>query len=266
MLCLSLFLTACPSTEDPEPTVRIPPVDAQGNVSVAAAQFISLRSRMVSGLPLATARNVNMSNLLAEDVYGEPFIYLVFVSPRPIDNLYTYGLTAEPSEWEDAQNTVGDTPWSTHYVGASNTRDVDYTTLLDLDYLVTLANTVQRIGGENNVQRLVAFSPTSILIETTDGAFVDPFDGRVLSAEEIALATETYDQLRQEIEDAGLLPLIRQGWLCAFDSSECGEPDPDFDTGDEPPYDFDVAALTQADGTLDIPAAATDIHRQLIAP
>lgn len=266
MLCLSLFLTACPSTEDPEPTVRIPPVDAQGNVSVAAAQFVSLRSRMESGLPLATARNVNMSNLLAEDVYGEPFIYLVFVSPRPIDNLYTYGLTADSSKWEDAQNTLDDTPWSTHYIGASNIRDVDYATLLDLDYLVTLADTVQSLGGENNVARLVAFSPTGIVIETTSGTFVDPSNGRVLSESEVTMATETYNQLQQEIDDAGLLPLIRQGWLCAFDSSECGEPDPKLDTRGEPPYNFDVAALTQADGTLDIPTAANEIHRQLITP
>ncbi|MEM6428374.1 MAG: hypothetical protein AAF708_03970 [Deinococcota bacterium] len=253
LFSLVLFLAACQQSAEP---TQIPAIDTDGNISVAATQFVSLRFLMEQdGVDLATAQSLYMTSLLAEDIHGKSLIYITFVAPVPIGNPYEFGISLDDDYWIDQQYIFS---WSTHFRGARDTYGTTSSVRAPLIDLVNIANTVQNIGGEANLKRLVALMGDT-LVETSEGTFVDVTDGRIISAAEITEATRAYDTLVRQIEndDVGGFPARQQQWRCEFDSNQCPLLDP---------YSFDIAALTKTDGTLDIPAAAAEIQRQLIDP
>ncbi|MEM7737104.1 MAG: hypothetical protein AAF267_15080 [Deinococcota bacterium] len=256
LFSLVLFLTACQQSAEPTP---IPPVDANGNISVAASQFISLRFLMADrdfgGMELAKAQSLYMETLLIEDINGQNSDYWTLVSPVPIGNPYEFVLSIDSDERQEDSERI----WAMT-MGAKDIYYVFTSATNPPLVFIDLARTVQSIGGEDNLKRLVAVPSSSFYVETTEGIFIGIRDGQMVSIEEIQEDTQDY---YNRLTDSSAFSRNSQEWLCQFDRSECAIRFPPLDPK---PYNFDIAALTKADGTLDIPAAAAEIQRQLIDP
>ena len=243
-------------------------------VPVAAAQFVSLKERMHRGLSLQSAEELHVATLEAKDLQGNPFVYLNFAAPTPIDDPYTFGLSLDGSEWAGDRD---DSPWTMTVTGAETNRDVHYMNTIGLELLMDLAKAVEALGGEANIKGLVAATPTLFWIEDKSGVLWEPVSREVVPANIVKDYRSDYSQLVEDMDDPKYLDYLEQAWECELDSDECymsvssmsmagfEMEDAELESLSQGSYSFDLESLTQKNGSLDVAKAAKEVQAQ-IAP
>lgn len=231
---------ACVSRDDiacrpAHPTAPRPAAVAPSpDLTPAAAEAAAVATLVSFGTAPEELASHHVGHLLARDLNGEPFVYLVFTAPTPA--------IREPLTFE----APGATHTSTVVTGASSTRGGTAFVAHDLGLLVALQVSVAAAGGRDRVDAIVAASPTELFVKTKDGRYF-------ASGQTQAIAPELEAKLRADWASANATPeataareASREAWRLRVEG--------DASIGHDAPRGT-IDDVTLADGNLDLPRA-----------
>lgn len=232
-------------------------VEESEEVPPVAAQMLGLYMGFDKGHSPLDAPEVYTKTITAEDFDGEKFVHLNFTAPVPLDQPYQVGLAIDSSAWKDQKT------YTTAIVGATMMRDANYEWSSSLQRLVELSEAVAALGGEERVERIVAASPMTFLVEDVDGQYwpagktvAEPESSGIqpLTTDEVESIRETYEEVKEANNNSKFAEVMQQNWQVELDAI-VGEPVELTTEG----ITAQLSGLTRGDGNLDIGALKSQI-------
>lgn len=255
LIATVLALAACTDPDTSDPTHDYNVLEAARPVPIVASQGLGLMHRMDDGLTLSSASSssLDLVTLEATDFDGHPFVHITFSAPGPIHNIWDYARTLNTDQWADTDPI--DSPYGTIITGASTARSPISFMSNDLELLIDFNLTLHALGGETRLDRLVAATPTTILMLDTAGTYWDTTFAQPVDPTELDNAITQYEQVRDENNRPEVLQHLASHWKQVLST----QPD-EITAASGPSVTMD--ALTEPDGTLNVTAALQALEQQ----
>ncbi|MBF6596266.1 MAG: hypothetical protein IVW51_17705 [Thermaceae bacterium] len=119
-------------------------------IPLVLAQSIGLMQYLQGNTALQTAEQSSIKTILVEDLEGNPFVYLNFVAPVAINDVWSFGASLRGDEWKNNPEQ-----WQIIATGATTARAVLNYIEDGFGTLQNLAKTAQALGGSQRVKRVV---------------------------------------------------------------------------------------------------------------
>lgn len=255
LIAVALALTACTDPDTSGPTSDYNVLEAARPVPVVATQGLGLMHRMDDGLTISSAASTSLDlvTLEATDFDGHPFVHITFSAPGPINNIWDYARTLNTDLWADTDPQ--DSPYGTIITGASTARSPISFMSNDLELLLDFNLTLHALGGENRLDRIIAATPTTLLMLDTNGTYWDTTFAQPVDPNELDNAIAQYEQVRDENNRPEVLQQLASHWKQVLST----QPD-EITPASGPSITMD--ALTDPDGTLNVTAALQALEQQ----
>ncbi len=281
----SLAALAAPGCE-PEGPTGAEAVDAATRavkaeaVPAIVAEGLALKHQIFAeNLAVDEVKGLYVGSFAAEDVDGDPAIYLVFTSPSPeITSPFAYGLRLLKERGERDERDEGGEggaggegdeggeiepppepgPGETSAaVGGATTRLQVSAAGRGLEWLVDFARTAQALGGEERIARVVAISSTAFLLEDVEGTYWDVSSARPAPREALEEKMAEARAAKKEVLSGELGQHLVKQWQVLAEGYDPAEMPPANEARD--PNEF-----AGEDGHLDLAKVAGGLDLSLI--
>ena len=164
---------------------------------------------------------------------------ITVTTPEEVNDLWAYARQLTGEEWAGDGE---DSPWSITLTGATDARDAFISTNVGLDLIRDVVKTVDAMGGPGNLKEVVAVEAEIFVLRDTRGRLWDINTKKVLTADEVQYATNTYNEMYEANNSPQIAQNMKSTWD-AFVSTKNAA------TGN---VSIDWQALTQKDGSLNL--------------
>lgn len=243
-LALSISLSAC-SSFNAAPPLSI--LEHARSVPISVGQAIAFDQRLESSfsphlspanLSSLDTPNLHTSSILVLDLLGNPFNHLTFLTPFPLKNPLTYGLSLSSS---DAQNVS----IQSFMIGASTARVPVSSVTHNASLLRNMALTVRALGGESELQSWASFNGNDLFAKDRHGQLWDVSNAQPLTEDVADDLTQKYMQIAaRNSRDPHLAQQLNLAWDEYLNSPR-------------------LKAYESPDGTLNATAAQRDFQKAL---